>query len=66
MKKYNTVTVKPGERDNYAEITSPYTTSEYAMLDNVIRDMQGCDYQLREVVGGIAVFRKKSELNTIE
>jgi len=66
MKKYETITMKRAAEDGYAAITSPYTRNEHEMLDNVIRDMQGCDYRLVEEVGGIAVYRRKTDLNKIE
>jgi hypothetical protein len=35
------------------------------MLDNTIRDMQGCDFRLVEEVTGTAVYRKKADLNKL-
>lgn len=66
MKKYETLTVKHAAENDYVAITSPYTRNEHDMLDRVIRDMRGCDYRLVEEVGGIAVYRKKTDLNKIE
>jgi hypothetical protein len=65
MKKYETITVKRATEDDYAAITSSYTRNEHDMLDNTIRDMRGCDFRLVEEVGGIAVHRKKTDLNRI-
>jgi hypothetical protein len=65
MKKYNTVTMREAAKLGYQAITSPYNRNELDMLDNVIRDMQGCDYLLVEEVGGTAVYRKKTDLEKI-
>ena len=66
MKTYETITMKKAAEDGYVAITSPYSKHEHDMLDNTIRDMKGCDYLLVEEVGGIAVYRKKTDLNKIE
>jgi hypothetical protein len=57
--------MKRATEDGYAAITSPYTRNEHDMLDNTIRDMQGCDFRLVEEVTGTAVYRKKADLNKL-
>lgn len=66
MKKYETITMRKAAETGYVAITSPYNKNERDMLDNTIRDMQGCDYRLVEEVNGIAVYRRKTDLNKIE
>ena len=66
MSEYKTKTMKFAEENSYAAITQPYNKNQHEMLDRVIQDMQGCNFILVEEVGGIAVYRKKTELNTIE
>ena len=66
MKKYNTVTMKEAEDLGYDHITTPYSEQEYWMLDNTVKDMQGCKFLLVECVGGIAVYRPKDDVNRIQ
>lgn len=65
MKKtYETVSVTEAENRGYLAITTAYSPGEEKMLDNVIRDMRGCNFLLVQLADGIAVYRKKVELKT--
>jgi hypothetical protein len=63
MKTYKTVSMTEAENRGYSAITSEFNRDEHDLLDNVIRDMQGCAYLLVQNSMGIAVYRKKSDLN---
>lgn len=58
--------MKVAEERGYAPITSGYSKHEHDMLDNTIRDMQGCQYLLVECTDGTSVYRKKTELDKIK
>ena len=60
---YKTVSPKYALERNYDRVTHGYSKAEHWMLESAIADMHGLDYLLVMEIDGIAIYRKRSEIN---
>jgi hypothetical protein len=65
-KTYQTVSPKKAQELGFDRVTDSYTKEEHWMLERAIQDLGDKEYLLVMEIGGISIFRKKSEIDTFE